>query len=726
MKNNKQYPKIYSCINKSKHANVDAWYNLYVENKDFFIPSNVLSLKFWNSFKSIEDLNNHLIKKRIHHIKSIFQQYFIHKETDDNLILFYNQYKKNKQFFSKLLSKISYIKEIVAPQTQTNELISMRIEDPIETIAIFEEAIDDDLLEVYEDDTPDPVLYTNIEKSKKCFNSFITLEKRYPKKTIIEIKENDDVFKLCCFNFCILDTKILTSYLEDRRIFACIDMNKINSESIIVFSYFKDNTNAQITDVHNWINLGLTDHKAIYLNFKNEINQLNLTDNSDEESHYFLKNNYKKILKKIYPIIIKNKYALSGFQLKNLIILFIKKTHIFNRIMKMDKQYYISLISFAYNKNDFILLDDLIKNYVYIFGVDEEIIFFFFKLDHFFFDFNCKETDFFIGSSSENDFVNYILKNNLDYRLKDDIDFTKHSELLLDVVYKIEDSHDNLALISSGVLNCFNVNNYNRKTLLHLLTSRNKNNFNNNVFDIFTEFDVSQEYDILINQCIEINYFINIHENNPNSTLFLMLIDKNWTTDDLVLDMHNKIKLSFSDADFSFFCNLYILKKLKDEDISYQLIDKLRNNFYNHYENQTFIAISRHITSRAITFSNSTEAPLLKELSLTQCIYLLNQTDNDHTIGYQDLLKYHNNIDEYTLGSIIHTHQVVFSRDDIINLYNLNPINLDVYLNVLYSQLKQGKDKEAIYVYYFFQLKYRDRQILKEMEMWLNIWNVYL
>lgn len=708
MTNKIKYIKVYTAMKKGKKHNYESFYKLYELNKEFITSNKVLSLKFWRSMKVIGDFSEFILSQKITYIEKIFNNFFIHKASNDDLIKFYELYSENSKLFSNILLNLkTKIKE--------NEIIDTIVEDFIyDDLIVGSAPLIDELKKDYN--------LAQIMISKKVFKSFINLKKNFPKKCIIEIKSPDDVLNILCLKYCICKDEDLTRYLKRARIFACIDFSTFTSSSVSVFTYMKNPLYYdQIDEVHDWKNSKYEKERIfnIYDNFKIEMSELKLIDDNINYPHVFLKNSISRN-KDLALSIIKDKGIDKSMELL-LIILFNINRKLFKKIISYNKYYCILLIdTIDENKTR----EEIINWYIQEFGVDGDVMAYFYKIEHIaLFDNNQKiysrQLEFHIGENSEDSFVEEILKRKLKYRIENGYKINKNHEIFSEFINDIIAS--NMKVFHPHNYIFFKKTSINYDILLEL--KKEKNNIPNDIVSLLEKKIEFGEYNKLINLDGNNDDYLEYVSKNPVYISFLHIIKNNKSSNiDEIIVLHDKIKKIYNLKDFIFFCNLFILNEMKTQKIAADLCFNVSQYFSEYYEANTIIKINKY----KLEHQKNNEI-IIKELSIYQIGYMLAFTDSK--LEYRHLIsQLHHNIklNNEILSAFIFTFSLVYTKSDIISLFNKDFVNKRIYIAMLYTCLINGEKNLSKLIYYKFMVTFKEKVVLQEMEYWLNRYSIYL
>lgn len=338
--------KIIKIIKSSDHKNEwEKMYKIFNRNQKFINDKLILSKNFWNTFLDRGDFNKFAKQEKIKYIRSIFNKFFRHDESDFSLFFFYNIFEKNEKLFSNILSNIKY-----------QDVMELKFDESVNII--------NDI-----DDVESDQFYINKERIKRnkynnnkneeisrgSFSAFIGLLKTMNTKEVREITRTEDVFDLCCFNYCLLNKSTLDNYLNrGDRIFALVDFSKIDSKSVVFFTYNKNEVH-QIREINDWNNKQIISHTSLYIRFIVEIDGLKL-HNTKNNNHLFLENDINKKRKIIYKNIIKSKREeMTESEIINLELMFIKNRSLFDIIINKEALIMMINKSYIYMKIKYLL-----------------------------------------------------------------------------------------------------------------------------------------------------------------------------------------------------------------------------------------------------------------------------------------------------------------------------------------------------------------------------------
>lgn len=347
----KKNEKLKSFLYKNFPENFDDLFQLYIEQKETIDPNLVLSKKFWlEIINTKKDGLSGIQYYKYKYAKIVFDKYFYHQETVENIIVFYDIYVKNKKILNYIL--INYFNEIYPTRINLSDNVYFCTDD----FSYLD-------LEVVEKLSSD-----------KVFNYIVDFFSTSQKK-VIKIESENTVFSLCSFNYCIKSENRFLEYIEKYDIYALIDtVNNINKNSVIYFCH--DKFTGEIKYIHDFFNREINNDSffKIYLNFIDEIESLGLNFkftphifNKIKYSHYYSilkKNNIdeflnnKLIFKKLFYINEKMFFKLfSKFKIHLFYLLKeLKDKNFFNKVY-MSKYNIIKKEEFLLNIYDFFIPD---------------------------------------------------------------------------------------------------------------------------------------------------------------------------------------------------------------------------------------------------------------------------------------------------------------------------------------------------------------------------------
>lgn len=661
---------------------------LYQKNKDLLKNEKVLSIQYWNGFSSKNEFQKHLNALKLNIIKPIFLNFFHHKESDDNLLAFYEIYKNNKSFVFELLSKINYFSFVKDEEDEENNFNVLEM--PVVT---YERLIEYDYVNIKKT-KKDNITEKHLLFSKKFFNAIINFKKNYKKKRLIEIKTTDDVLNLCCFNYCIAKNKTLNNYLKNRRIFAFINTKEFNSKSVYVISYDLETSN--VFSINNILNQKYDLKDDFFDDYKKEIETLNLEYKAGVSLNKF--HSCINILTLVKEI---KKYGLNNDDeiLDKLFFIFKHNKNIFKKII--NKKVFHNLLYKLSVEGKIKDLNGLIKWGSSKSEYEGIIIPFLFKKEHIKYLNKERINKIKITQNSENEFIKKIIK------LKEcpSIDDS--------VIIKNE-------IIRKYFINLI-INKYTDKEILLIISKKGKT-ARNLIINEFLKIDekkfkkvfglitLYEKYESYKNFCLleQINfklfklnpneyYILNELNNIPVNCLsiekFLNSIKNNFNKKNLIFAIENSIKKILSQK---------TLSNIKLEAMSYILI-----NYKEYIKNDLMKNAKFMLKIEDNNYKKTTIEHLFLGLideNYNQK-YLINNLTN---LKREDLI-----LLIYFFKSSINT------KEKLKEFYDLKILNNDLYKYILYENI--NNEEMCKYIYYFVQQKIKDKRVLKELEYWMNI-----